>query len=1351
MNRRYFPPLVALLLLSWGSICGQTLKTDPPSGRYCTGEPGVQIYIENAQVGTMYYLKKRPSGQTVGQKSGEPGNTYFTGNYTAGTYYVTPPPPSNDVIVIANPTPTKPEFVIVPENGKYCINVPTPGVTLKLTTSQAGVTYKLYKVGTTDTTEWTSGANNQSHIFGTTFLAGQYQVKAILGNATTGFCGKFSDILTAIACNPPVANFTYPPGTANICSDNPITFTDASTPAGTITAWLWNFGDPASGIDNTANTNPASHIFEGALLGSSVYDFDVTLTVTDNNGCVDDITISGIPVKQKPDATLCEVSAPCPELTKTFSYCTASNTSPNGNFTFTNGSTSQSFNTSYQITWGPCTTAPSVNGPTFPNQLVNYTCVGTKDITMTVEGNNGCSSTKHFSAYVGSTPKGGILNPGNTYGVTEFCHDFPLDPATYDNTLGTYFALDFGDGNNIQYPTLGSLPPQGSMIRHCYTTCSDQQTVRCNPNNPSEPLKYAYRVVFTATNACQASPTQVCPVIVTCPTLGGFGGVIGWGPGWWPGDPDPNHLLGCKTVTFNNSTTPGFYIFPNGTSASQELKYKWDFGDPSTGTLNNSTDPTPTHEFSIQGQTYTITLITWTGPTPEPNLTADTIIKEIYIQVDPTANYNVTLDPPGGICIPIKAIIDNTSDEGGYGIPLYAWRVLKPDLTPAPAGSYSFVTPDHPNDPNYPEPHIQFNVQGTYILEMSLTNACGTSVKLSDPITICQPPEVIFEDPVVQLCGPGPRPFTVCPAYDENCESGSVTYQWSVPAGVTFGNGSTAATPCPELIFPDLGDYELTVTISNVCDQATASQTIRIVEPIANNFLDPGNLIAQPEFCNCINGLFVIEGSEPTGGSPSYIYQWQKSTDGGTTWNNIITGGTAKNFTLPTPFCETTHYRRLVFDQGFCESVSDPVLLLRVPPIVNNLISSSQNKCTGQVPDLIVGTAASGGDGTILYQWESQTGAGWAVIEGATGQTYQPPAVTETTSYRRVATSGPCTDISSSVVITLCDPVDNNTVKVTVDNVDYTTFEMCAGNPPPVMLGSTPTGACNDFSYQWQRAVNSPDFNIFTDISAATTINYQAPSLTATTHYRRIVKPDPKTGCDDHVSNVMIIIVHPNPVASGGAFPSTISAGGTTQLQGNATSGTPPYTFCWTPAAYIAGDNCQQNVTTTTLFESRTFTLTVTDSKGCSGSKTVPVTVGAGVQCGDPTATPNPVCPGCPSPPGNVVLTVTASGGTGNYTYSWVQDPPGTLFLGQTISLCPVQTSTFTVTVSDGLTSCNKSITVEVKELPVISDDELTICSNTTLNYTPSPPTLTRLLLMAIRVIRYPFPLMYQVHCSIGK
>ena len=75
MNRRYFPPLVAILLLSLGSVYGQTLKTEPPSGRYCSGEPGVQIYIENAQAGVMYYLKKRPSGQTVGQKLGVVGNT----------------------------------------------------------------------------------------------------------------------------------------------------------------------------------------------------------------------------------------------------------------------------------------------------------------------------------------------------------------------------------------------------------------------------------------------------------------------------------------------------------------------------------------------------------------------------------------------------------------------------------------------------------------------------------------------------------------------------------------------------------------------------------------------------------------------------------------------------------------------------------------------------------------------------------------------------------------------------------------------------------------------------------------------------------------------------------------------------------------------------------------------------------------------------------------------------------------------------------------------------------------------------------------------------------------------------
>jgi PKD repeat protein len=83
--------------------------------------------------------------------------------------------------------------------------------------------------------------------------------------------------VTVIAMAPPVASFTTAP--AAPVGDAPlfVQFTDTSTDSdGTITAWVWDFGD-----GSTSSQQVTSHVY------SSEGIFTVTLTVTDNDGLQD--------------------------------------------------------------------------------------------------------------------------------------------------------------------------------------------------------------------------------------------------------------------------------------------------------------------------------------------------------------------------------------------------------------------------------------------------------------------------------------------------------------------------------------------------------------------------------------------------------------------------------------------------------------------------------------------------------------------------------------------------------------------------------------------------------------------------------------------------------------------------------------------------------------------------------------------------------------------------------------------------------------------------------------------------------------------------------------------------------
>ena len=73
---------------------------------------------------------------------------------------------------------------------------------------------------------------------------------------------------------PPAADFTF------VCNAEECTFTDASTDSdGTIASYAWDFGD-----GNTSTEADPVHTYTGI---TELTDFDVTLTVTDDDGATD--------------------------------------------------------------------------------------------------------------------------------------------------------------------------------------------------------------------------------------------------------------------------------------------------------------------------------------------------------------------------------------------------------------------------------------------------------------------------------------------------------------------------------------------------------------------------------------------------------------------------------------------------------------------------------------------------------------------------------------------------------------------------------------------------------------------------------------------------------------------------------------------------------------------------------------------------------------------------------------------------------------------------------------------------------------------------------------------------------
>ena len=116
----------------------------------------------------------------------------------------------------------------------------------------------------------------QTHYFADT---GTYLIKHFAG--IVGGCKSDTAIKQFRVYNLPKVNFGF---TLGCLQDSTVKFTDSTTIADAQTlSWTWDFGDPTSGANNTSTLQNPTHKY------SNYGTYNVTLTVTTNNGCVKQI------------------------------------------------------------------------------------------------------------------------------------------------------------------------------------------------------------------------------------------------------------------------------------------------------------------------------------------------------------------------------------------------------------------------------------------------------------------------------------------------------------------------------------------------------------------------------------------------------------------------------------------------------------------------------------------------------------------------------------------------------------------------------------------------------------------------------------------------------------------------------------------------------------------------------------------------------------------------------------------------------------------------------------------------------------------------------------------------------
>ena len=341
------------------------------------------------------------------------------------------------------------------------------------------------------------------------------------------------------------------------------------------------------------------------------------------------------------------------------------------------------------------------------------------------------------------------------------------------------------------------------------------------------------------------------------------------------------------------------------------------------------------------------------------------------------------------------------------------------------------------------------------------------------------------------------------------------TYQWQVSSdSINFSN---IANP-NVLSFQPLNllqtvFYRVNIISNTGCGSAyTNSIKIKVYPLFVGASINKSQTICYNSAPDTIRLL-----TNPIGGSGTYFYQWQSSTDS-INWFSI-NGQNGTKLKMANLF-QTTYVR--LFNQcnlGCGLQISNAIKIKVLSGIYTKpRITQAQSICYNTIPDTLRLTVyASGADNKFIYQWQSSTnGTNWIDISGATTLKFSPGNLKQTTYFRinAIATFGCRSIASDSVKINVYD-------QLSAGQLSNNQIICYNSTPARMQFALAPSGGGDVYTYQWQ--VSSDSIN-FTNINGALFDNYQSGKLLQTRFYR--VKITSVNGCGEINSGVLKIKVY---------------------------------------------------------------------------------------------------------------------------------------------------------------------------------------------------------------------------------
>ncbi|MCO5265084.1 MAG: PKD domain-containing protein [Lentimicrobium sp.] len=672
------------------------------------------------------------------------------------------------------------------------------------------ITSWFWDFGDGNTTTVTAPGNpDVSHVYAS---AGVYNVSLTVTNLEGCDASTSMNVIITVG---PSAEFTFEQG----CLGTPVSFTDQTSTNGgpAIVQWLWNFGDPASGVSNTSNLQNPVHIYNVA--GS----YNVLLTITSASGCQDTIshqvnvspppavaflitsgTCVGAPVSFEPDASIMDLSTIA----------------------------------SYEWNFGDGSANSTSQNPTH-----TYNVASSFNVTLTIVDLTGCTNSISQQVSIGALPVAAFT-------FASACSDnaTTFTDMSYTNTGEAIvgWSWTFGDPNAVPGSDTSSL--QNPVYRY------------------SSQGLYNVNLTVTTENGCESSiviPVQVFPAptaafsYITNACANGavsfqdasssyMGAITSWewefAPGYTSTLQNPYHtffhtdscynvrlivtdMRGCSDTLIQEVCIPAglevaidytttchgdstwfspVVVAPAGDSL---VLFDWNFDDLASGIYNTSDDRNPVHYFQTPGS-YLVSLTAI-----DINNCTTTIYQSVEVKPLPTPSFSYV----AGLCDSTIFFTDH-SNGNGANIAQWIWNYGDGNIDTLLAG---------PADTSH-----FYNTSG--IFNVSLTTVTVDGCEASYSLSVDRMPCITaaFEQIDTLICERHSLTFE-----DQSvCGNPIDSWKWY------FGDGDSLVyhtfTTSVSHIYQQSGTYNVQLIVSTTLEGKTVSDTVSqtvkvLISPVA--------------------------------------------------------------------------------------------------------------------------------------------------------------------------------------------------------------------------------------------------------------------------------------------------------------------------------------------------------------------------------------------------------------------------------------------------------------------------------------------------------------------------------------